>query len=196
MKTKLILLFAVLWTALRAVPFTGTFTCSIEQSATLVTEPGNWHMEPTVQGAEPGSAFSGSYSFDADSPDGTFRVRDGLTGGIDLPASLYASGFLDFASAWLSGFVTIQNGVVTDFGFCPNVGSFSANFLFGGFNLSDSNLGTSARGSIAFDGLEQGPSVNVLSRVGEPGTESVPDGGSTAVLLAIGAAALAWRRRS
>lgn len=165
MKNKITVLFALFCAVvLRADPFTGSMIYTILQSND------NQLM---------GQTFTGSYSYDSDTADGTFD-HGSVHGEIDLPNPIYSHA-IDL-SIWTKDVTLIvTDGLISFFQFCPDMGPTSADFYRDTFGVSNSAAGEWIKGTIQWT-QPQGLIVSA---------ESVPDLGRTAYLLVLALMSLA-----
>jgi hypothetical protein len=183
---KTLLLLAVLTLSVRADNFEGTIT----------------------QGA-----FLGFYTYTSDTTDGTYWAAAGMNQGL-LPANsndtLQGMVQLDWApypdagmngfepdaanlltSTQNDGYLTVTNGVVTDFDWTWAMGNFYATYQLGSWNtqIDDESSGTdmsySDSGDLSFgEPIDLENQNNSLTIIGHP--VGVPDGSSTLLLLGVG----------
>jgi hypothetical protein len=188
MNSRAIALFAVsvsLTGPLSAITYRGEITYTL-------TSVSSW-----ATGLNIGDEFTGWYSYESPTIDGTF-VRDqtpeytpplSLTGALYVPAPLApemagGNSFISFPGDQLSALgclLTVADGVVTDFNWGPEYGPWALTVTESYFSAFRLDLADepSTRGRIVFSAP----------------TPSVPDITSTASLLAIALFGLGWLRR-
>jgi hypothetical protein len=143
-------------------------------------------VSPNVSGVSVGDTFHGPYTYESDTIDGTFAAGmagDNLFGyiAIPLPFNPQPSG-LNVDLDTQSSILTVSGGQVVDFFWHPTLGPTDLNMDFATFAVGTSAGDTSytGRGTMSFSA---------------PQLVTVPDGGSTCALFALGVAGLGLARR-